>query len=198
MLITACSAPPEPAAPLHVAPVAVAPAATSDASTAPSDEEASTPVTRPSFAVLRALPGIDVLESENHARHVHGGAAASIGAATIRVRVRDTRPHSIVVTRLALLRGHCRETTWSDRRTLTPVGYEVHDWDHHDPLASEAARATVPGTPDLYAVTVRFAPVDAYQACDRFAFDVQLDIDGTPLELELPLHVMRFEPLRRP
>jgi hypothetical protein len=59
---------------------------------------------------------------------------------------------------------------------------------------------TLPATParDPYVISVRFAPVDAYQACDRFAFAVRLVVDGTAVELEAPLQVTRYEPLRRP
>jgi hypothetical protein len=44
---------------------------------------------------------------------------------------------------------------------------------------------------------IHFAPVPVYQACDRFAFGVTLLVDGKRRGAEVPLRVVRMEPLRR-
>ena len=155
---------------------------------------------RPDFPVLHALPGIDVVASSNQASHMHGGSPASIEGASVNVVVKDSRAHTIEVTKLELLRGHCREKTWTSRDSLTVSGYEVYDWDNVDPLAKHAAFAPLklPAKPELYSVKVLFDAVSVYQACDRFAFAIWIVVDGKSLDLETPLDVKRYEPLRRP
>ncbi len=153
---------------------------------------------RPTFAVLHALRGIDVVESVNHASHGHGGDAASIHDASFNVLVTDGRVHTVKVTKLELLRGHCRTTTWDSRTPLAVTGYRVNEWDSFDPIATGTSSVKLPAKSDLYSVMASFAGVSAYQACDRFAFATQLVIDGTRVAIEAPLQVMRYEPLREP
>ncbi len=153
---------------------------------------------RPTFAVLHALRGIDVVESVNHASHMHGGDAASIHDAALNVLVTDGRVHTVKVTKLELLRGHCRTTTWASRTPLGVTGYTVNDWDSVDPLATGTSSVTLPAKSDLYSVTVSFDGVSAYQACDRFAFAVSVVVDGTVVAIEVPLQIKRYEPLRNP
>lgn len=154
---------------------------------------------RPVFAVLHARPGIDVVESVNHASHMHGGSPASITHASLNVVVKDAGPHVVSVAKLELLHGHCHKTTWTKRDLLKVKGYEVHDWDAVDPVATGTTDVTLPHAPDLYSVYVQLAtPALAYSACDRFAFAVKLVIDGTPLALEVPLDVTRYESLGDP
>lgn len=155
---------------------------------------------RPVLAVLQALPGIDVVESLNQASHVHGGDGASIDHTTVNFMVKDSKPHTLEVTKLEMLRGHCRETTWTSRDALAVTGYEVFDWDSADPLAKYAAFAKVrfPAKPDLYSVSVKFEAMSVYQACDRFAFAVRMAVDGKVLDFEVPLDVKRYEPLHQP
>jgi hypothetical protein len=166
---------------------------------APADAAGKASV-RPILAVMRGLPGIDVVESVNQASHVHGGEAAAIDHAQINFQVKDTKPHALEVTKLEMLRGHCRETTWSSRDALVVTGYAVYDWENTDPLAKFAAFAKVrlPNTPDLYSVAVTFDSLSVYQACDRFAFAVKMVVDGKALEIEVPLQVKRYEPLHAP
>lgn len=155
------------------------------------------PAERPTLAVLHKLPGISVVDSVNQGRHMHGGPAASIGQASIRIQVTDKRAHKVSVTRLEFLGGHCRETTWSSRKRLTIVGHTAHDWDDVDPIASGKTSVTLPAVPDLYSVDVLFPPISAYQACNRFAFAVRLVVDGKRIDLEVPLEIKRYEPLRK-
>lgn len=151
------------------------------------------------LSVIRSLPGIDLIESVTHAQHAHGGSPASIGSASINFEVRDQRAHDIAVQKIELLHGHCRETTWSDRTPLTLAGHEAYTWTDYDPIARGGPGVTLPaGKPRRFAVRVLFAPVTAYQACDRFAFAIDLTVDRVPLAIETPLQVMRYEPLRRP
>ncbi|MEO8703769.1 MAG: hypothetical protein ABI867_27210 [Kofleriaceae bacterium] len=153
---------------------------------------------RPKLAVKKALPGVDVVESVNQASHVHGGSPVSITEASVNLVVKDGKAHTVVVSKLELLRGNCNETTWSSRDVLKPLGYEIHDWDTVDPVAKGTTKITLPAKSDLYSMSVRFAPVSAYQACDRFAFSVRMLVDGKPVALEAPLQIKRYEPLRMP
>jgi len=166
-----------------------------DAGAAPAAPIAGEPEVE--LAVLQGFPGLDLVESSNHAFHEHGGDAAKISHAALTFEVRDGRAHVIAVHRIELLRAHCREDTWHDRTRLTITGYEAYAWTSHDPIATGRARVTLPaGDPQRYGVTVRFAPVAAYQACDRFGFAIDLVVDGARFQTEIPLDVTRFEPLR--
>jgi hypothetical protein len=130
---------------------------------------------------------------------MHGGSPASITRASLHLVVKDARPHVVSVAKLELLHGHCHKTTWTKRDRLKVKGYAVHDWDARDPVATGTTDVTLPPAPDLYSVRVQLAtPVRVYSACDRFAFAVELVIDGTPLALEVPLHVTRYESLPDP
>ncbi len=155
------------------------------------------PDPRPTFAVLRSRPGIDIVESINHASHIHGGDAATIDHASINVLVTNRKAHTLSVKKLELLRGLCQSTTWESRKVLKVTGYAGYDWDSADAIASGKTNVTLPAKPDLYQVSVAFAGVSAYQACDRFAFAVQLVVDGTRVAIEVPLQIKRKQPLRR-
>lgn len=151
------------------------------------------------FAVIRSLPGIDLVESANYASHAHGGAPASIDSASINLEVRDQRAHDVAVQKIELLRGHCRDTTWSDRTRLTIAGHEVYTWTDYDPIARGTAAVNLPaGGPRRLSVKVLFAPVTAYQACDRFAFAIELTVDQVPVTIENPLQIKRYEPMNLP
>ena len=155
------------------------------------------PEPRPTFTVLRSRPGIDVVESINYASHMHGGDGAAISHAAINVLVKNAKPHTISVRKLEMLRGHCQTTTWESRKVLVVTGYQLHDWDTADPIATGKTAITLPGNPDLYQVSVAFDGFAAYQACDRFAFAIQLVVDGKRVAIEAPLQIKRKEPLRR-
>ncbi|MBA3391359.1 MAG: hypothetical protein H0T89_01890 [Deltaproteobacteria bacterium] len=209
VLVAACSSgdrrqPREPSeAPPADASVSVTVTATVDAATAsappdppPDDppEPADAPVV---FEVAQSFPGIDLVESVNHARHEHGGKAASIGHASIKFEVRDGRAHTIEVKAIELLRAHCREEKWRDRTRLKITGHEAFNWTSSDPIAKGKASVALPANPpQRYSVRVQFVPVDAYQSCDRFGFAVDLVVDRVRFKTELPLEVMRFEPIR--
>ena len=143
--------------------------------------------------MLHALPGLDIVESRNHAIHTHGGPPANIDHMTIRVRLHHGT-HVVKVTKLELLSGHCNSSTWSDRDPLQPTHYALHDWDHNKPVATGTTDLTLAVRPDLYAIHVHFATQQAYNACDRFGYAVTLLVDRTPVQLELPLTVEREEP----
>ena len=156
--------------------------------------------TRPNLAAIQALPGIDVVESANQASHVHGGDGASIDHASVNFLVKDGKTHTLEVGKLEMLRGHCRETTWTSRELLVVTGYAMYDWDSADPLAKlpPFAKVRLPAKPDLYSVSIGFDAFSVYQACDRFAFAIRMVVDGKPVELEVPLQVKRYEPIHRP
>lgn len=154
---------------------------------------------RPELKKLRELgPGIDLVETINLKMHVHGGKPATINAMAVNVRVHDGKPHAIAIDRVQMLRANCNNPagTWDSRVALRVAGLELYDWDYVAPESSGKEKVTTPAKNDLYQVKVALSPAEAYQACDRFAFAFRAEVDGTKVTLELPLSVMREEPLR--
>jgi hypothetical protein len=199
VLVSACSGRDRPARlapepPPPTVDAAAAPDAT--AADAPAVAAADPPV---ALAVIRSLPGIDLVESATHASHGHGGPPASIDAAQLNFEVRDQRAHDVAVTKLELLRASCGEATWSQRTRLTVTGHEVYPWTGYDPIARGGAGVTLPaGGPRRLGVKVLFAPITAYQACDRFAFAIELTVDRVPVTIETPLLIKRYQPMPGP
>jgi hypothetical protein len=148
------------------------------------------------LAVLQRVPGVAIIQSENSVEHEHGGKPATLDHAWIKFDIEDRRPHAISAERVELLRAACRETDWHDRKPLRVTGYRLYR-DDADPIATGHVRIALPTVPNRYTIAISFAPVTAYQACDRFAYAVQLIVDGARISLELPLDVMRIEPLRQ-
>jgi len=190
-----------PAAPVATPPPATPVAITIDAAVAPVPdapvvEDVVVDAAPPPLAVLRQLPGIAIVESMNEARHEHGGKPASIGNVAVNFEVTDHRSHAVAAERVELLRAHCRETAWHDRTPLKIAEYQLYDWTNPDPLATSKSRIALPAAPGRYQVSSGFAAVAAYQACDRFGFALRLVVDGARMDLEVPLEVIRFEPLR--
>jgi hypothetical protein len=50
------------------------------------------------------------------------------------------------------------------------------------------------GKPERYSVSVTFDGLETYTAC---GFAIDLVVDRVRTQIELPLHIIRFEPLRR-
>jgi hypothetical protein len=146
--------------------------------------------------VLQRVPGIAIMESRNFAQHGHGGPPASLDRVFIIFEIEDRRPHAISAQRVELLRASCRETAWRDRTPLHVTGYRLYR-DTEDPIAKNPVRLALPAVPGEYSIEIAFTAISAYQACDRFAFAVQLVVDGARIPLELPLDIKRLEALRR-
>lgn len=158
------------------------------------------PEPRPPLKKLQALgPGIDLVETINMGIHTHGGPPAKIDSLAMNVRVSDGKPHAIAVAKVALLQANCNtpEGTWDSREAMAIVGHELYDWDFIDPQASGKDKVATPARNDLYQVKVALKPTTAYQSCDRFAWGFTATVDGKRFDLELPLRVMREEPLRK-
>jgi hypothetical protein len=140
--------------------------------------------------VVKAWPGIDLVESDNHAIHTHGGPPATLAAVTVRLAVRDRRPHKVALAKLQLLEGHCNDTAWTQRTTLGIGTHEIYGVG-----TPSRGSVTLPGDPDTYTVKVAIDnPPDVYNACDRFAFAITVEVDGVPADVVIPLHVEREEP----
>ncbi len=168
-----------------------------DAPDAPDADMKAGATKTPTFPVHTSLPGIDLLVSKNHGSHLHGGAPASISRARVNLNNTGGENHTVTAKSVAFKRGHCRSTTWDSRKELVVTGVEVHNWHDWAPVARHRDTVTIPGKPGLYQVSLLFDPISAYQACDRFAFDVELSIDGTTVATEVELSIKRYTPLRK-
>jgi hypothetical protein len=152
----------------------------------------------PQLAVLHRGRGVDVVESINDAEHAHGGAPAKVYEIRINFEVHDRRAHSVSINKLEWLHGYCNDDKkWADRKPLAVTGYRLYGWDDDDPLDAGKQRVALPAKPGRYQVVAGFHGFEAYQACDRFAFAMTLELDGSRFPLELPLEVTRIEPLRK-
>lgn len=126
----------------------------------------------------------------NRRSHTHGGAPATIGEVALELHGPAAGTAQVRVLGLRWLRGHCREEGYSDARTLEPLEIQIDG----DPPAPASRRASARQGSQL---VVTFRPIEAYQACDRFAVDVTLSVAGRRVSLRVPFEVWRREPLRR-
>jgi hypothetical protein len=148
------------------------------------------------LAVLQAFPGIDLLESSASAMHEHGGEAAKILSLQIMFDVHDRRTHEIETKRVELLRRHCMEKEWRSRQVVQLGGHYKHRADRAPGGIPGTARLVIPSAePQRYAVLIRFAAVDVYQACDHFGFSIDLVVDRVRHVFEIPFEVTRIEPI---
>lgn len=144
-----------------------------------------------------AAGGVEVLPVTGYAQHVHGGAPAKVASTSLRLEAGDAAPHEVRVVGVELLSRVCRETAWSSRSPLQVRGVTWSpspDGEDED-VAGAVPVLTVAGSGVL---RVRFDAVSVYQACDGFGFAVSLELDGVAHEVEVPLEVKRYEPLRAP
>ena len=184
LLFAACSAPPRPRSRTKPAEdVSPAMALVPDGDNTP-------------LAVVHSFPGIDLLESSASASHEHGGAAAKILSLPIMFEVNDRRTHEIETKRVELLRRHCMEKQWHSRQVVQLGGHFKYRDDMPPGGVPGTARVVIPsGEPQRYAVLIRFAAVDVYQACDVFGFSIDLVVDRVRHVFEIPFDVTRIEPL---
>jgi hypothetical protein len=145
---------------------------------------------------LHSFPGIDLVESINSARHEHGGPPAKVYRATMNFEVRDMRAHRIEVRSIAVVFDHCgKKKAKGDVKPRKLLGHELYTWDSADPIATGKAGVVTPaGKPERYSVTVAFDGLETYTGC---GFAIDLVVDRVRKQIELPLNIIRFEPLRR-
>ncbi len=154
---------------------------------------------RPKLAVVHAFEGVDLVTTINQETHVHGGDPALVAEAHLNFQNRDGKAHAVVAKQLELLHGYCNDKKkWATRTKLPVTGYRVNDWDHVATLSAAKDKATLPAKQDLFQVTMTFTGQEAYQACDHFGFAMSLVVDGKAAPIEIPLDVIREEPLREP
>ena len=142
-------------------------------------------------AATHAVP-VEFLPQRSHSIHSHGGEAAHLREARFVVHNGNARTANVSVVRVEYLTGHsCNVLPSTVRSTPKIDGLSVGS-------APPAARVAIPPesrTP----ITVEFAPVDAYYTyCDRFAFRVTFDVDGTPVQSTAETEVSRVDPLPPP
>lgn len=152
----------------------------------------------PEPRTLHGFPGLDLVESPNSVMHEHGGDAAKIRVARLQFNVLDRRAHQIEARSIEFLRRSCNETTWHSRKKLDITGYSA-SWDNPGAARGETIGRTelvLPaGVPRRALVSIRFKPVEAYQACDVFGFALDIVVDRVRHVFELPLDVTRIEPI---
>jgi hypothetical protein len=152
----------------------------------------------PDREILAHHGGIDLLESPNYASHTHGGPPAELHRANLSFANVDGREHGISVHKVELLRSHCGEKTgWHSRKKLKIRSISLSSWNESSPISSHASKITVPAGQNTYRLSVAVDSFTVYQACDRFGFGLSLRVDGVDAQIELPLRVKRYEPMRR-
>ncbi len=129
---------------------------------------------------------------------MHGGAPAKVHTLWINLDNALGRAHRVRVTKLSWLRSHCRSTGWDSSKPLRVASLDVNAWDELDPSVTGTSSVVLPARADWYQLRVHFDGITAYQACDRFGAEVELEVDGRRVTIELPYNVVRYEPLRHP
>src|SRR5450755_1161306 len=148
---------------------------------------------RPDLATVEQFSGIDIVESRNEYDHEKGDSGAKMTEANIYVSNHDGKAHTLRIKKLELLHAHCNAQKWADRKTLSVSNYEVYGWVGLEPKMTDKAKAVVPADQDLFHVIAKIGSVQVYNECDKFAFGVSVDIDGTTKQVELPIKVTRNE-----
>lgn len=140
--------------------------------------------------------GVFIYQAFNEAWHIHGGDAAWVYAMTLKLSS-ARGPLTIKLESLALLTGHCAHKEWSGRKPLALTqlarlaredGSGAHVYAGAAPWRVELEPAQVES------LSVGHEPVSVYNACDRFAYEVGLSVDGARAVVEVPLGVVREEP----
>jgi hypothetical protein len=123
--------------------------------------------------------GLSITGEEQTVYHTHGGKGAMVSSVSLLVKNPGADAHTLRVTGVERLHGPCNADGWDDARALVV----------HEP----ADAVTIQGGEETR-VAVVFEPVECYNACDRFAFRVKLDVDGAAREVVSSLIVEREEP----
>ena len=129
-------------------------------------------------AAVKAMPYPD-FEVEGEAMQVHhgrGGTPAFINNVTILVHNRGVRARTLRVHGIERLHGSCDAAGWNEETALEMT-------DPKDDIVIEAGEST--------RIAIVFNEVECFNACDRFAFRVSVDVDGTEVAVEARVDVQR-------
>jgi hypothetical protein len=146
------------------------------------------------YELLYELKGVDVVESLNDFSHNKGDAGATIDLVHIYLRNNDGKPHTLRIKKLEWVHGHCNSQKWADRKTLAIRGDLEMYTDGQDPVATGSDKIVMPEAKDVYSLHASFKSFQAYNECDRFAFAIQLELDGKVTSVELESKITRIEP----
>jgi len=151
---------------------------------------------RPHYDTLYEFPGIDVVESINEYTHEKGDGGANVDDAHIYMRNKDGASHVFRVKKLELLHGHCGSQKWQERSTIAINSLETHPYEGQDAFAQAGPKdkIAVPAVKDIVALRANFKAMRIYNECDRFAFAIQLEVDGKLKPIELELLIKRNDP----
>ncbi len=150
----------------------------------------------PQLDTLYEFPGIDVVVSMNEWGHEKGDSGAKIEEVHIAMRNKDGAAHAFRVPKLELLHGHCGSQKWQERSTIAIKGLETSTYDAIEPSAKAGPKdkIAVPAVKGLVWLTAKFTAMRVYNECDRFAFAIQLEVDGKLKPIELELRINRSDP----
>lgn len=150
----------------------------------------------PDLETLYEFPGIDVVESMNEYGHEKGDSGAKIAEAHVAMRNKDGAAHEFRVKKLELLHGHCGSQKWQEHTPITVKGLESSTYDAIEPSAKAGPndKIAVPAVKDFVWLTAKFTTMHIYNECDRFAFAIQLEVDGKLNPIELELRIKRTDP----
>lgn len=151
---------------------------------------------RPGYDTLYEFPGINVVESFNEDEHATGDGGASISDVHIYMDNKDGAAHVFRVKKLELLHGHCGSQKWQERTAIAVKSVDTAPFDASDATAKAGGgdKIAVPAIKDLVALRARFKAMRIYNECDRFAFAIQLEVDGKTKPVELELLIKRLHP----
>jgi hypothetical protein len=155
---------------------------------------AATAHARPYYATLYEFPGIDIVESINEYSHDKGDGGATVDDVHIYMTNKDGKPHVFRVKKLELLHGHCGSQKWAERTAIAVKNVEASGWDSDEPTDTGKDKVTVPAVKDMVSVRANFKAMRIYNECDRFAFAIQLEVDGKLKPIELELLIKRNDP----
>lgn len=125
--------------------------------------------------------------------HVHRGPPAQVAGADFRLENRGTAARPVTILRLELLHGHC-----SKKDSFSSEDLPISEVRIDDVVQTQRpARFQVPAGKTVRA-SLGFPARGLYNACERFAFRLRLRAGSAEGSVEVPLHIIREEPLRRP
>ncbi len=168
---------------------------------APPLKSAAAPSAAPVVAVAAPAPAsastteksadgeLTIAGQDGFAIHTHGGDAARLGRVTVTVKNDSARVRRLTVKQVEFLTGHdCKAPP--TKVTSRPKLERVVDEGDHDERPASLKFALPPKSETK--LRVSFASVEAYTThCDRFAFRVSFDVDGS--ETLAPVAEVRVE-----
>jgi len=149
---------------------------------------------RPQLELLYEFNGIDVMESINDFNHKKGDSGATVDSLHVYLSNKDAKEHFVRFKKVELLHGHCNSQKWADRTPIAVKDLEVYGWEDMKPRATSKDKVAIPAVRDLWSVHTNFKSFQVYNECDRFAFGITIEIDGTTKPIELLMKVTREDP----